>query len=959
MKKLFAILMAVAILSGLSFAQARGGDIYGTVVLADGSPLPGVTITLTGEKIGTKTTVSSEKGNFRFIQVPPGNYELRIEMDGFKTVIRKGIDVGLGKTVSFDVLMETSQLKEEITVTGRAGIIDTRKTQVGVNVDKDFVASIPTSRNPWTVLSALPGIVMDKSDVGGAESGQQSIFMAGGGDTDDTVWNVDGANITDPSAIGSAPAYLNINAYDELQVTVGANDITAQTGGVQLNFVTKRAGNQYSGDFHLYVEDQAWELKQDPTPAMAAAGLVVPGIYRLYQYGVGLGGPIIKDKLWWFGSWAIQDIHKRTEIDFDDATWLVSGYAKVNFEVGKTSGDFHMSYDNKQKWGRVWLGPAQQDTGSLWDQSGPGYLFYGGISHVFGELMMNLKAVYTDGGFNLTPKGAAFDPEYGYFVGNEALNIDFWSRAEGSYLDYKTNRNSINVSLDGNYFLEGALGGDHEIKFGVDYYTSDTTSVSSYPHMRYTYVYRDVPGQEFLQIFPDYVLDVNYTRISAYLQDTVTFGKLTASIGLRFDKETGKVNPFQQPGFTWHEPGSPHHGEQMWPGIVTELNVESFKSPASWQLLSPRISLAYDITGDGKNVVKLSAARYMSQSGNTLADIYVPYRYALADWNDVNGDEVPQYGEVGDLFWYDPYIQTDPVTGLNVVDFADDYNTPYLDELTLAFEKALSDDLMVSISGMYKKKHNLSQIFDTRGETTDVNKGIMPDGSLETDANWEQTDTFDVGGTTVPVYEQIVTPVGFHYFNMEKSYWRYYGVTLQLIKKLSNHWMANVSFTWQDWKWNWFEEDFVNMNSFNFFDGGEVAESTYGSGLRDLWVNSRWMVKLSGMYQLPWDINLTAFFQAREGYPQPLRTGTWLSQGPEYFYPADEKVGDDRLPVFWQLNLGLEKTIKVSDRVSATLVVDVYNISNNQIELKRSLSSGDPSMWTNAGLFQFGVRVNF
>jgi hypothetical protein len=206
--------------------------------------------------------------------------------------------------------METTTLKEEITVSGRVGAVDTRKAGVGMNVDKQWVESIPTARNPWTVLAALPGMMVDRVDVGGADSGQQSTFYAGGGISDDTTWNVDGANITDPSAIGAAPAYLNINAYDELQVNLGANDISAQTGGVQLNFVTKRAGNRTSGDFHLYVEDAKWEMKQDLTPYMVRRHWVVPGVNRLYQYGVGLGGPIVKDKVWWFGSWAIQGIHK-------------------------------------------------------------------------------------------------------------------------------------------------------------------------------------------------------------------------------------------------------------------------------------------------------------------------------------------------------------------------------------------------------------------------------------------------------------------------------------------------------------------------------------------------------------------------------------------------------------------------------------------------------------------------
>jgi hypothetical protein len=965
MRKLLVALLAVAMLPVLSFAQVKGGDIYGTVVLADGSKVPGVLVTMTGDSIGAMTTISSERGNFRFIALPPGSYELKFELEGFKTVIRKNVEVRLGGSVTLNILMETTTLTEEVTVTEKVGIINTRKTQVGINISKEMVESIPTARNPWTVLTAVPGIMIDRVDVGGADSGQQSNFLAGGGEQDDTVWNIDGANVTDPSAIGAAPAYYNINSYAELQVTLGANDITAQTGGIQLNFVTKRAGNKTTGDFHLYVEDEAWEMSQTPTQFMEDAGLVVPGVFRLYQYGINLGGPIVKDKLWWFGSWAIQDIHKRTEIAVEDATWLVSGYGKLNFQFGNTSGDFHLSYDAKKKWGRFFLSPAQQDADSLWDQDGPGYLFYGGLSHVFGELMLNVKAIYTDGGFTLDPRGTDLNAATGNEEGNEFKIIDGWSRAEGSAWNYGTNRNTLNVSMDGNYFLEGALGGDHEIRFGVDYFTADTTTQSLTPNQRISYVYRDDPSGNYLRIQPNYILDVNFERLSAYIQDTVTFGKLTASIGLRYDKEQGGVNPFQQPHFTWYEPGSPHHDQQVFADQINALDVQEYKIPAAWELISPRISLTYDITGNGKNVVKLSAGRYMSQSGNNIASNYVPYRYGYAYWTDANLDEIPQYNELGELFWDDLFVQVNPATDMNNVTYASDYNTPYLDELTLMFEKALTDDLAVSLTGFYKKKHNLSQDIDSRGELQYVYKGMMANGSIEDKSNWVQIDDTIVGGTTVPTYEQVETPLGLYYYNLKNSYTKYLGLQFVMIKKLSQNWMANFSFTFQDWKRHYDESETLNMNNFNFFNESTVAPATTGSGLRDVWVNSNWMVKFTGMYQLPYGINLTGFFQAREGNPQPLRRKISLSHGGQYMYQGGKKVGDERLPTLWMLNLGLEKTLKISDTVTATLVLDWYNATNNQIELKHNLSIGEdpeapePVMWTNAGVFQFGVRVNF
>jgi hypothetical protein len=305
---------------------------------------------------------------------------------------------------------------------------------------------------------------------------------------------------------------------------------------------------------------------------------------------------------------------------------------------------------------------------------------------------------------------------------------------------------------------------------------------------------------------------------------------------------------------------------------------------------------------------------------------------------------------------------------MNKVSYASDYNTPYLDELTLTFEKALTDDLAVSLTGFYKKQHNLTDLPDSQGTHTAYNIGIMADGSLETKANWHQVGTEMVGGTSVPVYEQIETPIGVHYVNLKDAYNLYLGANLRFQKKLSNKWMADLSLTISDWKRHMDSNELLDLNNFDFWDGGQVAPRTGGSGFRDMFLSSTWTVKFTGMYQLPFGINLTTFFQAKEGGPQPLRRRLSLNQGGTYFYRAGQQMGDsnERLPVFWMLNFGLEKNLKISDKVSATLVIDWYNATNNQIEYKYNIGIGEdaptekePVLWSPAGLFQFGVRLNF
>jgi hypothetical protein len=177
--------------------------------------------------------------------------------------------------------------------------------------------------------------------------------------------------------------------------------------------------------------------------------------------------------------------------------------------------------------------------------------------------------------------------------------------------------------------------------------------------------------------------------------------------------------------------------------------------------------------------------------------------------------------------------------------------------------------------------------------------------------------------------------------------------------------MADASFTYQDWKSIQNKDEHFNLNNFDYYNNAVVAPETSGSGLSGIFINSRWMFKLSGLYQLPWGLNLSAVFQAREGYVIPYRIRKYLPAGLGWYniYEGGKKFGEDRLPTFTILNLGLEKVFKISDKTSATLFIDWYNVTNTQATLKVENTIGqykdEVLMVSNPGNFQFGIRVNF
>ncbi len=958
MRKILFLVFVFLLIGTFTYAQEFGA-IKGSVRDSDGNPLPGVNVTLTGVKIAPRAAISSERGNFRFMSLPVAkDYTLRLELPGFKTYNREGLDVSFGRDITLTIVLEMAALEEEITVIGESPIIDTKKTQVGVNITDEMIMSLPTSRNPWVIMSLVPGMLIDREDVGGNEAGQQSSYFGHGGDESDTTWSIDGANITDNSALGAAPAYVNIAGYDELQINYGNNDVRSQTGSVQLNLISKRGGNAYSGMFYMDVERDAWQA-ENITSEMVEQDYVSAGINRVYLYGANFGGPLIKDKAWFYGSWGIQDIDSRTLAGTSDKTWLVSGYAKLNLQLAPTTSiEAFLQYDNKNKWGRAWYGYTVQDADTLWNQDGPGYMWKGEIQQMIGNLYLNLKSIYMDGGFALHPVQGertaggtgsymvrTYDPEF-YMSGNTD--------------DYGCDRNQLNVNFTGNYFAEGILGGDHEIKFGVDYVTAATTTYDLYEgNLSLAYYGADatMPNGEWWEawLLRDYILNVWFARYSAYIQDTFTVGNLTVNFGVRYDQEVSKVKDAGVPASPWL------------PQYMQALSLDEVDPGVTWNTLSPRMSLIYDIFGTGKDVIKLSIARYGSQSGFGMAYHANPLSWTEIDllWQDTNTDgrvttnelfgydwdaeTLQDYTDPDYWLWYGGFSTTDP-GGVEVRNkFDPDHNSPWLDEVTLSYEKELFADCAARLELFYKKQHNQTW-----------NKGMLPDGTIETSDNYFYQDTEPITGKDYYGRTQYF-PYRYR-TNYPNRFDRYLAGQVVFKKRLSNKWMLDTSFTYSSWTRH-YEGDTIDPTNDDFYDGGVVAPESGGSGVRGIYVNSRWMFKLSGLYQLPMGFNVAAVFTAREGYVMPTDVRVNRS-GPGWSSVYNGQFGDDRLPNFWVLNLRAEKVFQVSETSSVIVSADAFNITNSAHVLKQqtritSDTFEDTLRILNPRVMRFGIRFTF
>ena len=228
-----------------AFAQQQTGDLYGTVTDEQKSPLPGVTVTLTG--VGApQVQVTDGQGRFRFLNLYPGSYALKAELEGFSTVERPDLTIKLGGKTNLEITL-SGAVRDVITVTGESPLLDERKVTQGTNVSTVELDKVPTARDPWSLLSQAPGVLVDRINVGGNESGQQSNFLGVGSGSRDNVFTVDGVVLTDMNAVGGSATYFDFGAFEEVQFTVSSADVTVATSGVTINQITKRGTNDWKG----------------------------------------------------------------------------------------------------------------------------------------------------------------------------------------------------------------------------------------------------------------------------------------------------------------------------------------------------------------------------------------------------------------------------------------------------------------------------------------------------------------------------------------------------------------------------------------------------------------------------------------------------------------------------------------------------------------------------------------
>ncbi len=934
-----ALVLVVAFLPGL-YAQTATGAVYGLVADESGAVLPGAAVTLAGA-MGSRTAASGTQGEFRFLNVLPGSYTLTVGLSGFSNVSR-AITVITGTNVDLSFRLKVAILEETVTVTGEQPIVDTKKTGTGVTLTREELNSVPQSRDPWAILRTIPGVIVDRVNIAGNESGQQSQFLGKGADQADNIWNLDGVAVTDMSAAGASPTYFDYDAFEEVNVTTGGADLKAATGGVSLNFVTKRGTNAFHGSLRGFFTHDKFQSENLPDElandvrVLRAAGLdpdnagKADHIAQIADYGIDLGGPIIKNKLWFYGSYGKQDVRNVRLNGTPDKTLLPSYNAKINWQATAdtmVSGFYFVGA--KQKFGRGvgFPGITVEPDSWLWNQDnlypgGPHGLVKGEINHTFSSnLFATAKYAYYGTGFSLSPRGGA-----------ELGGVNFATgTATGSFLFYGSKRPQHTANVDFNYFTPG-MGGNHELKFGFGYRKVGVTSSSVFGGnklfgLRYTASSDpdEIHGYAYITRDRAFAADMNY--LSAYAGDTFTKDRWTVNLGTRFDRQKGRNQP------------SVAAANPAFPDILGALDFDGAGQGAEWTDVSPRVSLSYALDEARKTVLRASFARYAGQlnSGDVTWDNpNTGYGYLAYLWNDRNADGLAQPGELltDEGVQYsgpgDPRLPISP----NVID--PDYRANRDNEFIVGLDRELAPNL--ALSAAY-----------TNRRSTGITGWKPRIGFVAADYALVATPAAHgfTGQLFAPDPDKVAeTNNGRLQTNRPDYHRTYSGFELNLLKRLSHRWMARVALTLQDWK-EYYDGPgaidnptrttrsggtTISTHSGPQVNGGQFAPAAGGSGKGGIFTNAKWQFVANALYQLPAGFEVAASAFGRQGNPRPIQMQlVGGADGGRQTLVVPE-LDSERVPNVWNLDARVAKNFKLQ-AVTLTAAAEVFNILNNNVTL--------------------------
>jgi hypothetical protein len=904
-----------------------------------------------------RTTTTGADGAYLFDLLPPGTYEVTVTSKGFKGFSEAGVVLTAGFTATVNAKLQVGEVTDVVRVEGQ-NVIDLQNVQASTTFDQTLLQDIPSGRDPWSTVAQMPGATVGTFDVAGNNSYQQSAMQVHGSTQAEQIYSFNGLDLNWPGANGGyTQFYTNHDSFDEFQVVADNAPASVPIGGVYMNMVTKSGSNQLHGQAAAYYLTAAFQagVKQ---PKNAIVNTGSPFDMTL-DASASLGGPVIRDKWWLFGSYRRYDLRQRILAVTDQVGIPVHD---VNHQ---TNTDLRSDWqiNPKNKFSLVWLYNEQnrffrRDTtyqfvtqDASWRQIEPAYILQGlWTSQVTNNFLLDFRI-----GWNKIVFPLSYQP------GSTGLNKQDigYSLESGAAPDEFINPAWVLKWSAGGSWYKPNWAGNHNFQFGFEWgdsYNSYIFNVTGGINAIYDSNATANPKQPaFSQPFEVVAYNTpttqkNYFRdTSFYLQDTWNLKRrLTLNLGMRYDR------------FTTYYPAQTTEANLTFPQLFNA----GFAFPASgniadWNTVSPRIGVAFDPTGKGNSVFRFAYGIYYIMQGTGLAESSNPNGLITQtfQWTDSNGDKIPQLSE-----WL-PANAT-PVASSGGAQINSNMSRPYSEEISAGYEKQLWRDLRVGATYYYRTKKNLYGTENSAVSKSDYVPITTLNGQPIVNPLTNQPMTlysFQPANTSkYGLFNNLVT----NFSQLDNN--SYNAVEFTAIKRLSHKWQILGGFTIQRQK-GVYGRGFSDQATGDNFTDPNLDINRNNNYLN---LDSTYVFKVDSTYELPWKFGTSVNFQHYTGFPiQPTETFS-VPNGQGTLVPETvilQPAGIQRLPSVNQLNLRFSREFVFNDHWRLTPTVDFFNLTNSQSvisEITQYTPPGGgfylrPSLAINPFVTRFGLRFTF